>query len=236
MPQQAFKNETFGLPNERGNLVVESMTNSTAAWPKLLPLTLDTAQTPGLRTAADRNLFAYYIDKVLPVMARPYVHTDYERFSYQLTVALHEPILMDVLLASAATHLSAGNSDKQFQALKYYSSAVNKLRQKMAGSEIDGTEDWLVFVAMALCLFEVCPLESLRALAAMTCFDKFNSVGILLANPELAYTSSALFRFSNYASLNPRQQGVTTISNLTDALRRPLFTTSPYCRSLKGHI
>lgn len=138
-------------------------------------------------------------------MARPYVHTDYERFSHQLTIALHQPILMDVLLASAATHLSAGNSDKQFQALKYYSSAVYKLRQKIAGSEIDGTEDWLAFVAMALCLFEVCPFERPLARIAITCTDKLNSVGILLASPEQACTSSALFRFSDYASLDPRQ-------------------------------
>lgn len=65
---------------------------------------------------------------------------------------------MDVLLASAAIHLSAGQSDKQVQALKYYSSAVRMLRQKIDHSEIDGTEDWLVLVAVIFCLFEVCIL------------------------------------------------------------------------------
>lgn len=65
---------------------------------------------------------------------------------------------MDVLLASAAIHLSAEQSDKQVQALKYYSSAVRMLQQKIARSEIDGTEDWVLLVAMILCLFEVCTL------------------------------------------------------------------------------
>ncbi|KAJ9618336.1 hypothetical protein H2204_013067 [Knufia peltigerae] len=142
------------LPEQQHKLVVASTTNWTAKRPELLPLTLVTAQTPGLRTALDHSLFAYSIDKLLPLMARPYVHPDYERFSSHLTVALHEPIVMDVLLASAAIHLSAGQSDKQVQALKYYSSAVRMLRQKIDHSEIDGTEDWLVLVAVIFCLFE----------------------------------------------------------------------------------
>lgn len=187
--QRPPKNQTTGFSDKEDNSAVESATNSAASLPNLLPLTTVTARSPALRNTTDHNLFAYCIDKLLPLMARPYVHPEYKRFPYHLTIALHQPIVMDVLLASAAMHLSEGNPHRELQAFKYYSSAIHMLLQKIAGREVDGTEDWVLLVAMILCLFEVSPFWRVSDSSCVDLPDTLISVGIRLAKPEPAHTS-----------------------------------------------
>lgn len=124
---------------------------------RLLPTTTTVAAygSPSLRTATDYNLLAYYMAKVAPLMTRPYVHADYGNLSFQYTIALHQPIAMNVLLGCASNHLTATNSQDNAQAVRYYNSAIHELRRKIAQGEMDGSEDWLMLVTLSLGVFEV---------------------------------------------------------------------------------
>ena len=62
---------------------------------------------------------------------------------------------MDVFLACSAIHLSGKQPRMQSIAMKHYSSAVTVLRKLIDGKDVDGTEDWLLIMAIFLCLFEV---------------------------------------------------------------------------------
>lgn len=123
--------------------------------PSLLPATTIMFKPPGVKSAIDYNLLAYYMDNFQSLMTRPHAHTGYGKLSYQFRIAFHQPVAMDILLACASSHLEATSPKSSSEAVRYYSSAIHGLQRDIAAGAINGSEDWLILVTLCLGIFEV---------------------------------------------------------------------------------
>jgi Fungal specific transcription factor domain len=110
---------------------------------------------PSLSSPEQHSLFIHFINQFSPLLVRPHAHPGFADHSYIFSLALGVPALMDVFLACSAIHLSENHPRMESIAMKHYSSAVTVLRKLIDEKEVDGTEDWLLTMAIFLCLFEV---------------------------------------------------------------------------------
>lgn len=103
-------------------------------------------------------LLIHFSDKFIPHLTHSYAHPGFRKDTLRM---LHEVrgirCLSELILAISAQHFS--NKHARFNRLstEYYISSIASLRSMVDKREIDGSEDWLMFMVMFCCAFEVCP-------------------------------------------------------------------------------
>ncbi|RDL38170.1 uncharacterized protein BP5553_05603 [Venustampulla echinocandica] len=110
---------------------------------------------PGIRTSAEHYLSLYYRERYMPTLLRSHAHRGFANYSSLLVIGSQNSMIMNIFLATAATH--AGWSNPRFKPLsiKYYNSVISSLRKAIDTQTVKGDEDWLLVVTNFLCLFEV---------------------------------------------------------------------------------
>lgn len=72
-----------------------------------------------------------------------------------VSISIHFTPLLDAMTACAAMTLSTESDRYREFAIQSYCSAIRGVRSGLAGDSFMGTEDYLLAVAMWLCIFEV---------------------------------------------------------------------------------
>ena len=122
----------------------------------LSPISAIHFTAPTLKTHFERRLFDCFVGNFVPLSVRPYLPKHHSLLSYHLQLGLFNPILMDAYLACACVHMASGTSHWEVKAMQYYNSVLRRLHQTIEVGDLNGDEDWLLLVAVCLCLFEVC--------------------------------------------------------------------------------
>lgn len=110
---------------------------------------------PGIRTSVDHYLSLYYRERYMPTLLRSHAHRGFADYSPLLIIGSQNSMLLNIFLATAATHAAWSNPRFKPISIKYYNSVISSLRKAIDSETVKGDEDWLLVVINFLCLFEV---------------------------------------------------------------------------------
>ncbi|KAH8803653.1 fungal-specific transcription factor domain-containing protein [Xylogone sp. PMI_703] len=112
---------------------------------------------PSLDSPINRRLVHYLTNNFLPMLVRMHAHPDFHKHAYMMSLALHIPSVLDILLACVASHLAGKTGEQELQDLasKYYSLAIQGTRKKLDSETITGAEDWLFITIIFFYLYEI---------------------------------------------------------------------------------
>lgn len=99
-------------------------------------------------------IVSYCMDFFLPIQVHQYPDMDRIDQSHIISMSLHSPALMNILLANAAKTWDS-SSYWRFFAMESYIRAVQQVRQIIKLEGLNGREDSLLGTIMWLCIFEV---------------------------------------------------------------------------------
>ncbi|KAH8705770.1 fungal-specific transcription factor domain-containing protein [Talaromyces proteolyticus] len=109
---------------------------------------------PGLHKPSDKWSILHFINELGPFIVRSHSHAGFFDHSYVVQLALHNPSMMDALVAFSSVHKAAHSVDDYPMAVERYGSAIKSIRRMLDSKTLNGTEDWLLLVVDFLCLFE----------------------------------------------------------------------------------